>query len=55
MNPHLSVLVGGHVINSNPGLVAEIGADGTGADARDALQVSERLVDAAPARAHTFV
>ncbi|MEM6857442.1 MAG: cobalamin B12-binding domain-containing protein [Pseudomonadota bacterium] len=55
INPHLSVLVGGHVINSNPGLVAEIGADGTGADARAALQVSERLVDAAPARTHTFV
>ncbi|MEO0590169.1 MAG: cobalamin B12-binding domain-containing protein [Pseudomonadota bacterium] len=55
MNPHLTVLVGGHMINANPGLVAEIGADGTGADARAALEVSERLVAAAPARAHTFI
>jgi len=55
INPHLSVLVGGHMINENPGLVAEIGADGTGVDARAALEVSERLVAAAPARAHTFI
>lgn len=55
MNPHLTVLVGGNVINSNPELVAEIGADGTGVDARAALEVSERLVGAAPARANTFV
>ena len=55
INPHLSVLVGGHMINENPALVAEIGADGTGVDARAALKTAERLIDAAPVRAHTLV
>ena len=55
LNPHLSVLVGGHMINDNPALVAEIGADGTGSDARAALETAERLVSAAPVRAHTLI
>lgn len=47
-NPDLIVLVGGHMINQNPALVAEIGADGTGVDARAALEVAETLVPPAP-------
>jgi methanogenic corrinoid protein MtbC1 len=51
-NPHISILIGGNMINQNPGIVAEVGADGTGADARAALEVAQRLVDRAPVRAH---
>ena len=51
-NPELSILIGGHMINQNPAIVAEVGADGTGADARAALEVAERLVQVAPVRAH---
>lgn len=51
-NPHLSILVGGQMINQNPAIVAEVGADGTGADARAALEVAQRLVQSAPVRAH---
>ncbi|EAQ27794.1 Coenzyme B12-binding protein [Erythrobacter sp. NAP1] len=51
-NPHLSILIGGRMINQNPALVAEVGADGTGADARAALDVAERLVQSAVVRAH---
>ncbi len=47
-NPNLSILIGGHMINQNPALVAEIGADGTGVDARAALAAAERLVPAVP-------
>ena len=50
-NPKLAVLVGGHMINQNPTLVADIGADGTGVDARAALATAERLIPAAPNRA----
>ncbi|MEM7665000.1 MAG: B12-binding domain-containing protein [Pseudomonadota bacterium] len=53
-NPHISVLIGGRMINENPEIVTEVGADGTGADARAALEVAERLVLAAPAHAHTL-
>ncbi|MEM9501271.1 MAG: cobalamin B12-binding protein [Pseudomonadota bacterium] len=51
-NPHISVLVGGRMINANPSIVDEVGADGTGVDARAALEVAEQLVTAAPALAH---
>ncbi|MEO0689936.1 MAG: cobalamin-dependent protein [Pseudomonadota bacterium] len=54
-NPNLSILIGGHMINQNPHLVAEVGADGTGQNARDALAVAERLVREKPARAHSLV
>jgi len=43
-NEHLSALVGGHMINQNPATTAEVGADGTGADARSALRMAERLI-----------
>ncbi|MGB3471258.1 MAG: cobalamin-dependent protein [Erythrobacter sp.] len=54
VNPHLSIIVGGHMINQKPGIVAEIGADGTGDDARAALETAERLVAGAPVRAHSI-
>lgn len=53
-NPHISVLLGGRMINQNPAIVAEVGADGTGVDARAALDVAERLVLASPMPAHSL-
>lgn len=50
-NPHISVLIGGRMVNQNPAIVAEVGADGTGADARSALELAERLILSAPSRA----
>lgn len=52
-NPNLSILVGGRMINHNPAIVAEVGADGTGADARAALYVANALVRSAEVRAQT--
>jgi methanogenic corrinoid protein MtbC1 len=49
-NPHIIVLVGGRMINENPGMAAEVGADGTGADALAALGLARTLVKAASAR-----
>lgn len=43
-NPHMIVLVGGRMINENPGLAVQVGADGTGADALGALELAENLV-----------
>ncbi|KPP93895.1 Methanogenic corrinoid protein MtbC1 [Erythrobacter sp. HL-111] len=48
-NPRIAVLVGGRVINENPSMVAEVGADGTGIDARAALATAEKLVHSAHA------
>lgn len=49
-NPHIVVLVGGRMINENPGVAIEVGADGTGADALAALELANALVKAAAAR-----
>ncbi|MEE4537750.1 MAG: cobalamin-dependent protein [Erythrobacter sp.] len=54
-NPHMHILIGGHMINQNPEIVAETGADGTGADARAALDVARALVQSAPMRAHMLL
>lgn len=54
-NPHMSIIIGGHMINQNPAIVAEVGADGTGADARAALDVAERLVQSAPVHARNLL
>lgn len=51
-NPHVGVIVGGRIINENPSIVAEAGADGTGHDALSALELAEQLVAAAPVKAH---
>ncbi|MEO1489090.1 MAG: cobalamin-dependent protein [Pseudomonadota bacterium] len=53
-NPHVCVLIGGPTVNQDPGIVAEVGADGTGVDAKAALDVAERLILAAPIRAYTL-
>lgn len=50
-NEHIKILVGGRMITQNPALVAEVGADGTGTDARAALEVGERLVQSSEVRA----
>ena len=43
-NPRIAVLVGGRMINENPGIVEEVGADGTGANALAALETAENLM-----------
>ena len=45
-NPKITVLIGGRMINENPGLVEQVGADGTGADALAALETAEALMKA---------
>jgi methanogenic corrinoid protein MtbC1 len=49
-NPHIIVLVGGRMINENPGMAMEVGADGTGADALSALELANGLVKIAADR-----
>jgi methanogenic corrinoid protein MtbC1 len=49
-NPHIIVLVGGRMINENPGIVVEVGADGTGADALAALEFANTMVNSVAAR-----
>lgn len=55
INPNMCVLVGGHTINQKPDLVAEAGADGTGVDARAALECAERLVAATRAQERIII
>lgn len=43
-NPALQILIGGRVVNANPGLAIEVGADGTAPDARSALALAERKI-----------
>jgi len=50
-NPRIIVLIGGRMINENPGLAQEVGADGTGADALSALELANSLVSHAAPRA----
>ena len=49
-NPHIMVLVGGRMINENPGIAEEVGADGTASDALAALELANALVRTAAAR-----
>lgn len=49
-NPHIIVLVGGRMINENPSMAIEVGADGTGPDALAALEVANALLKTAAAR-----
>ncbi len=44
-NPQTSILIGGRAVNENPGLTAEVGADGTAVDAEAALKLAASLVD----------
>lgn len=50
-NPHIFVLVGGRMINQNPDIAKEVGADGTAADALGALEFANALVGASASRA----
>jgi MerR family transcriptional regulator, light-induced transcriptional regulator len=43
-NPHICVMLGGRVINEQPQLVDECGADGTANDAVTAVALADRLV-----------
>ncbi len=43
-SPDLKILIGGRMVNANPALVDEIGADGSAVDARGALELADRLV-----------
>ncbi|WP_459787866.1 cobalamin B12-binding domain-containing protein [Alteriqipengyuania sp. 357] len=43
-NPSTSILIGGRMVNANPEIAEEVGADGTATDAFAALEVAERLV-----------
>ncbi len=45
-NPNLVIMIGGKMVNQNPEIVSEVGADGTATDARKALEVADGLVDA---------
>ncbi len=49
-NPRIIVLIGGRMINENPGIAREVGADGTGADALSALDLANSLVSHAAPR-----
>jgi methanogenic corrinoid protein MtbC1 len=49
-NPRIVVLVGGRMINENPRMATEVGADGTGADALAALELANSLVRTVAAR-----
>ncbi|MEL7188158.1 MAG: cobalamin-dependent protein [Pseudomonadota bacterium] len=53
-NPRISIMIGGNMVNANPGLVDEVGADGTAIDARDALKLANRLVEASDQKAITL-
>ena len=50
MNPGLAVLVGGPGFTANPLLAAEVGADGTATDGRQAVLQAQALVDLAAKR-----
>lgn len=45
-NSRIIVLIGGRMINQNPQIAIDVGADGTGADALSALELAENLVKA---------
>ncbi len=50
-NPRIIVLIGGRMINDNPRIATDVGADGTGADALSALDLANSLVTNAAPRA----
>jgi len=49
-NPDVIVMVGGPIFIINPGWVADVGADSTAMDARDAPRAAARLLMATPVR-----
>lgn len=49
-NPQIFVFVGGRMINDNPDVAIEVGADGTAPDALSALEVANSMVKTAATR-----
>ncbi|MCX7284804.1 MAG: cobalamin B12-binding domain-containing protein [Novosphingobium sp.] len=47
--PKVQILIGGQMVNAKPGIVEEVGADGTAVDASSFLALADRLVKT-PAR-----
>ncbi|WP_158637990.1 cobalamin B12-binding domain-containing protein [Sphingomonas ginsenosidivorax] len=43
-NSRVCIMVGGRIFSANPGLAAQVGADGTASDAKLALEVAAKLV-----------
>jgi len=43
-NPATRIMIGGRMVNSNPDIVKEVGADGTATDAFSALETAQRMV-----------
>tara|TARA_B100000678_G_scaffold284743_1_gene286790 strand:+ start:388 stop:1215 length:828 start_codon:yes stop_codon:yes gene_type:complete len=43
-NSAIRIMIGGRLVNANPGLAEAVGADGTAADAFAALETAERMV-----------
>ena len=43
-NPALCIMIGGRMVNANPGIAEEVGADVTATDAFAALEIAERVV-----------
>lgn len=43
-NPATRILIGGRMVNANPGIAEEVGADGTASDAFAALEIAHRMV-----------
>ena len=43
-NPAARVMIGGRMVNANPEIAEEVGADGTAKDAFEALGVAERMI-----------
>ncbi|GMN02984.1 B12-binding domain-containing protein [Erythrobacter sp. MTPC3] len=53
-NENLVILIGGRLVNQDQSIVSQVGADGTGADARAALEEARRLVRSSPVRAQSM-
>ena len=53
-NPEIIVFVGGRMINENPGMVSEVGADGTGKDALAALELANSMTKATAVRDYSL-
>ena len=43
-NPAARIMIGGRMVNANPEIAEEVGADGTATDAFEALGVAERMI-----------
>lgn len=43
-NPAICIMIGGRMVNANPGLAEEVGADVSASDAFAALEIAERMV-----------